>query len=215
VESLAKFHSFWWGHSDLGTRVGRWVSEFSLRRTVGFVQTHWPVLLNRLKDSITEAEKLAVTRITDSALMVFRERLAERHSLTLVHGDAHAMNFLVPSMEQMDNTAYILDWQTPGWLWQVSFGVSDLAYFMVRFWSPRRRSQVEEDLLRSYLMELENRNVKNYSWDDLFYDYRLSVVLCLFVAVHEASSRQSTAWFPQLENCLAAILELDCLELFA
>jgi hypothetical protein len=213
VESLAKFHAFWWDHGGLGNSIGRKVTEYSLRRTVGFVQSHWPVLKHKLGDRITDEESRVVDRIMESALTTFRERLS-RANLTLIHGDAHAMNFLVPKMKGA-NSCYILDWQTPDWLWEIWCGVSDLAYHIVRFWSARRRNQMEHTLLRHYLTELEKRNVADYSWSELFCDYRLSVVLCLFVVIHEACSRQSPAWYPQLENCLAAILDLNCVELFA
>jgi len=68
--------------------------------------------------------------------------------------------------------------------------------------------------LRHYHERLIEHGVEQYSWDDLWLDYRLCVMKQLFEAVWGWSVGQNTSiWWNHLERISLAIEDLNCLEL--
>jgi hypothetical protein len=131
------------------------------------------------------------------------QRLASAQQLTLLHGDAHAGNFLLPT-SGATREVRIVDWQMPPWLWETGCGVSDLAYLMVRFWPERRRQEMEEQLLLRYHRRLVEHGVAGYSTEQLWEDYRLCALQSLFLSIDAAFHQEPSRWYPQYELAMAA-----------
>lgn len=102
-----------------------------------------------------------------------------RETRTLVHGDAHAWNFLFPRVAGDDAAGdadapvagvYLIDWQN----WQAGPPTFDLATFMVLDWYPERRAGLEATLLRRYHHRLQALGVRAYSWETCWRDYQLA-----------------------------------------
>jgi hypothetical protein len=91
---------------------------------------------------------------------------------------------------------------------------NDLAYMMALMWGPDLRGRWEQPLLRRYHQRLAER-VRNYGWDQLWWDYRFAVVIHLFTPVHQAAGGQVPAetWRRKLERIVQAFDDLDCREL--
>ena len=141
------------------------------------------------------------------------ERAKGGKNLTYIHGDAHARNFLLPR-DPNNGRAYLIDRQPFDWSLQCWAGVSDLAYLMVHWWYPERRRLLERPLLERYHRRLQEHGIKDYDWDDLWYDYRLSAIFSLLVvAAWGGETELAFNWYPQLEKATAAYEDLECAEI--
>jgi hypothetical protein len=80
-------------------------------------------------------------------------------------------------------------------------------------WFPERRERFEEALLRAYHDELHTHGI-DYSFDDLWFDYRLQVAGLLFLAIIQWSNKApALIWWPHLERAFSVFDELDCRQL--
>ncbi len=117
--------------------------------------------------------------------------------------------FLYP-YDETGNTVRIVDWQS----WRVDTGTDDLAYMMACHWYPGYRRSLERSLVKRYYERLLAGGVKNYSWEECWYDYRASVIRCLFFLLGSwTPKRPVSLWFDRLENGLLAFEDLSCAEL--
>jgi aminoglycoside phosphotransferase family enzyme len=214
VDALADFHAFWWDHPLLGTEIGQLPSEYDIRRTIGHAACYFPQVADFLADRLSSRWRRAFEQAFSAHAELLSKRLARGKHLTIVHGDAHAMNFLLPRNPARER-AVIIDWYSPHWVWRCWTGVSDLAYLMVRLWPPERRRSLERLLLSRYHDRLAAHGVHEYSWDELWYDYRLSAMLSLYVIVEEAVRVETWKWYAQLQNTLAAFEDLSCTTVLA
>ena len=94
---------------------------------------------------------------------------------TVVHGDYRLDNCFF-SAGAASQQVVVIDWEfcTRG------RGAYDVATFTSEAFSPRRRREVELDILEEYHSTLEEQGVRSYSFEECLYDYRLSM-LELFV----------------------------------
>ncbi|MGD2078946.1 MAG: aminoglycoside phosphotransferase, partial [Chloroflexota bacterium] len=106
----------------------------------------------------------------------------------------------------------IVDWQS----WRVDTGTDDLAYMMACHWYPEYRARWERPLVEGYHRALLTYGVVDYPWPACWYDYRASVIRCLFFLLgswHPA--RPASMWWERLEKGLLAYEDLGCAELLA
>src|SRR5690606_25039100 len=68
------------------------------------------------------------------------------------------------------------NWQS----WRVDTGTDDLAYLMACHWPLDEHPGLEQAMLVHYWQGLETEGIHSYGWDDLQYDYRASLIRCLF-----------------------------------
>jgi len=108
---------------------------------------------------------------------------------------------------------YLIDWHTFDFEPQCWLGASDLAYMICHYWYPERRQTLEIDLLKRYHERLLEYGVADYSWEALWYDYRLSAILSLYIPVLRSNPRLAWNWYPQFEKATSAFDDLDCAEL--
>jgi thiamine kinase-like enzyme len=161
------------------------------------IAKHLPAFFDAHGDSMTAEGRRIYERVFSSRLRPWL-RLAEPRALTVIHGDAHAWNFLFPRAGP--GPAFLIDWQ----LWHLDLGARDLAFLMALHWYPGRRRELEPALLRSYHDGLLAHGV----------DYRRCVVRNLTLPIIFWSRRMKPeGWWHRLECALAAYRDLACDEL--
>lgn len=208
MDCLAQFHAFWWDHSDLGKSIGKAPSNDSIETYTLDMEKRFSGFVDFLGDRLSEDRRKLYQRVLLLAPGVWRERIRDRKNLTIVHGDAHFWSFLYPRSN--GDKIYIIDWQA----WRVDTATDDLAYMIALHWYPERRRSLERTLVRRYHDKLAAYGVKNYDWDECWYDYRFSVIGNLFIPVWQWSAKLPPAiWWPHLERGILAFNDLGCADL--
>ena len=128
---------------------------------------------------------------------------------TLLHIDAHFWNFLYPKDINNENLkACLTDWAT----WGIGVGCQDLAFMLGIFLSHDSRRLMEKDLMERYYNGLLKLGVENYSWDECWYDYKLSALLNLYRIILRWNANMKFWWY-EFERVLFMIEDLNCMEL--
>jgi hypothetical protein len=204
VEALAEVHATWWEAPSLGTSVGSHHTAESLTTMVAGIAARLPGFCDAVGDALSAERRETMERVFGSRLRPWL-RLLEPRALTVTHGDAHGWNFLFP--REAGTAAYLVDWQ----LWHVDVGARDLAFLMALHWYPERRRALEIPLLRAYGERLAARGVDDYSWEDLWLDYRLGCVRNLTIPIlFWSRGMPPEAWWHRLECALVAYDDLRC-----
>ena len=96
----------------------------------------------------------------------------------------------------------------------IDLAPKDLAHMMALFWFPEQRKAMETPLLRQYHERLCENGVADYSWEQLWSDYRLCVIRKLFHPAWQwATGHHPNIWWNHLERVLTAYEDLHCREL--
>lgn len=212
ADGLAAVHARYWGRTademESGPLQGvdlTFVPE-DIAGTYGRFAAEVEPCLEALGTWLSAGQRQAFRRLAARG----PEKLAARFAagpLTLVHGDPHTQNLVVPRPGAGAGPV-IIDWGT----WQQSYGPEDLASYMAPFWYPRLRLQAEEGVLRRYHQGLEKGGVRGYSWAACRDDYRLGVCGRLLYRLRlPALGDHAALWI--FENVLAAYEALGCAEL--
>ncbi len=147
--------------------------------------------------------------LASSFLARRHRRLCELRQVTLIHGDPHTGNVMLPH-DTAHHRAMLIDWG----LWDINSAAIDLAFLMALHWSSQRRVVLEKRLLEHYHDRLVADGVGDYSWDDLWLDYREAVIVMTLIPIGQFR-RQSPAgrvWFG-VQDSMAAFEDLHCAEL--
>jgi hypothetical protein len=207
IDALALIHAKCWEASALGDTIGKSHTSESLTSMVQGVAAQLPAFLDTVGDALPIESRHIYERVFASSLKPWL-RLTNPHALTIIHGDAHTWNFLFP--RSGSGAAYLIDWQ----LWHIDVGTRDLAYFMALHWYPDRRRELETPLIKRYHEALLRQSITNYTYDDLWLDYRRCVVRNLTIPVlNWSQGMKPKNWWHRLECALAAYQELQCDEL--
>ncbi len=220
VDCLAEFHAFWWDHKQLKelskySFIFYTFKENSLNKKEIF---SWfeneKVALNQmlkfLGDRISDKRKELFETVFSKYPQITYGRIKQKN-ITLIHSDAHLLNFFFPKdIENEKSKAKLIDWE----FWALGVGAYDLAYMIGFCWYPERRNLMEKDLVKRYHNNLLNFGVKNYSWDDCWDDYRLSAFLNLYRIIYWwGHEYPPTFWWDALERTFLTIEDLNCMEL--
>jgi hypothetical protein len=96
-------------------------------------------------------------------------------------------------------------------------GVYDLAYAMVLYWDVEIRRALEMSVLRHYHECLIRRGTTGYTWEHLWDDYRLCVMMGVYVATEWCRSQLNMDthqyWMPMLQRTLTAVDDLQAADL--
>jgi hypothetical protein len=141
------------------------------------------------------------------------ERAKNPNGFTLVHGDVNPGNILSP-LSGVGPT-YLIDRQPFDWSLTTWLGVSDLAYMMVLWWNADFRRQHEVKVLQTYYASLLVNGVTGYSWEQLWQDYRLAVMQCIYIPFEWClleTDRINMRWLWEMEfrRVLTATQDLNC-----
>ena len=165
-----------------------------------------PEFIEQLRDWITPNWKAAYGLLFDAFPKPLSDRIECGVNLTLVHGDTHAGNFLIPH-DPGSRRCYVIDWST----YHRWFGAKDVAYFMSTWWTPRLRRIMEHDMARQYLDRVVEYGVSDYGWEDCWRDYRLSVIETALHTVHiPIPWDMAWLWYPHFEQTMSAFQDPRC-----
>jgi thiamine kinase-like enzyme len=209
ARTLARLHAYWWEKPNLNT-VSDLPTETVIKRYVEKCLPGLSPMFDFLGDRLTQQQKSRIEKLIEQypRWMITRTQQTPNH-LTLIHGDAHNANFLLP---KTNGETYLIDRQPFDWSLTCWLGVSDLTYMMVHWWYPSYRQRVEETVLRAYHAELVLCGVENYDWEQLWQDYRLCAIQSLYVPLAwcalESAEKVASAWYPLLMYTLDALEQL-------
>ena len=202
VMALAHVHAHWWESPALGSSVGTLHTDATLREMIRGIADKLPGFLDALGDSLPALDRRLLETVFGSSLAPWL-RLTDARALTVTHGDAHTWNFLFPRSGA--GLPYLVDWQ----LWHVDVGARDLAFMIALHWSPALRQGLERPLLHLYHRRLAESGVSDYSFDDLWLDYRRCIVRNLtFPIILWGRGLPAEAWRHRLDCALAAYRDL-------
>lgn len=208
--ALARFHARWWEHPGLGTEIGEPWSERAAAESATSLEASLATFRGIVGDRMA-ASRYAVYERALSVWPQLTRRLRGPAKLTLIHGDAHAGNCLVPR-DPARHPAYLADLATC----RIRTPANDLAFMMAVSWFPSLRSRWEGALLRHHHEELVARGVTGYPLSDLEWDYRFAVIIHLFTPVIQAAGGivGPGTWWYNAERIHAAFDDLNCAELW-
>lgn len=212
AEALATLHARWWGAARLAEANAPIHDADHIRRFAAIaepgaghilarfsdqLQPHWPALL---RDLFARHPQAMVSRTRDL------------NGFTLIHGDVNVGNILAPRAG--DRPLYLIDRQPFNWSLTTWLGAYDLAYAIVLDWPAELRRQCEIPILERYLACLIGKGVRDYSWQQLWDDYRLCAAMGVYVAVEYCrggvNERWIDRWLTALQRSLTACDDLDC-----
>jgi len=205
VLALAQLHAHWWDNARFGNSDFPLVSPKQCVEIVSVFEAAYQDFRDQLGDRLSDSRRTVYQRTLASLPRLLKSRLVDSSQLTLVHGDAHHWNTLLPtSGEQL----VIIDWQT----WHVDVATHDLAYLMGVLWYPEHRARQEQCLLALYQRAIHSFGL-DYSERDLLQDYRLSILRHLFTPVILSEFTPAAVWWPQLDRVFSAFENWQCAEL--
>ena len=206
MEVLAQIHAFWWERPHAGILIE--TTPQMLTDEFNADVANYGAFADFLGDRLLSSHRAIYENVINRMLLLRQKRFASQKHITLSHGDAHAWNFMYPVSE--DESPRLLDWEACG----VNVGVNDAAYLMAVFWHPERRQWLEKPLLRHYHRHLLQQGISGYTWEDCWYDYRLSVINLLFMPVWWwVFKTPAFLWWYRLERLMMAYDDLECAEL--
>jgi len=210
AESLARTHAHWWNHPQLGKTIGAPLTPDEADASLKRLEASYPHFMGYLGDALLPAQKGAYERIFASSFLQRRaQRLQAQQTVTLIHGDAHTNNLMLP-YDHARGQAILIDWHR----WSVDVPLYDLAFLVALHWSAERRAALEQPLLRHYYDHLLGQGVSAYSWEDCWNDYRASVIVMTLIPIGQFRRRMSAGviWYG-MEQSVAAFNDLACVEL--
>ena len=212
MDAFALTHAFWWEHPKL---IQNYYEPYSLNTLDSFINSAQAKLQDFIEfrgPALSSKHAGCLQAIVSIWPAKRVERLISGKGITLVHRDPHTLNVLY-SYDRKNVKVKLIDWQS----WRVDTGTDDIAYYMACHWPTEFRQNVEQDLVKHYHDQLLMFGVIDYSWEDCWYDYRASVIRCLFFLVSAWSPKQWERgwWWDKLSHGLQAFDDLNCRDLLA
>ncbi|EPX54933.1 hypothetical protein D187_009672 [Cystobacter fuscus DSM 2262] len=208
VDCLAGLHVQRWEDAQMrerfATRNGDPSYGFLFKQTLGA----FGGFVDALEDRLSGERRALYERVLEVWPRMCLERIQRGHGVTMIHGDAHPWNFLLPRPGQAGRL-FLADWAD----WRFDSGTHDLAFLVSLPCFPEQRARMEQELVRRYCQRLNEGGVR-YGWEECWLDYRKSVIGNLLWPVFWWSlGSPSSIWWPNLERAVLAFQEQGCEEL--
>jgi hypothetical protein len=204
VDSLARFHAWWWEHPRLNHAAGGLPDAASLPAECDRLRDAYPAFANLLGEALSPEDRRIYESVL-AALPALLSRHAEERGQTMVHGDAHFWNFLYPRDPNTGHTC-IIDWQS----YRAGRGAHDLAYTIVLRY-PHRTPTTEVALVRRYYDRLIKHGVAGFDWDTCWDDYRRAAAEHVLASLRWWSrGTPESFWRLFIKHPLSAYHELAC-----
>lgn len=217
AEGLATMHARWWGGSRLAEAGAPIHDPKHIQRFVDIAEPGAGHILKRFTSELKPHWPEAIQAFYANHPQAMITRTLDDNGFTLIHGDVGQANILVPRVG--DRPIYIIDRQPFDWSLTTWLGVYDLAYAIVLDWEIESRRRLELPILKRYHEQLIKKGVANYSWEQLYDDYRLSVAMGIYIATEYCrggvNERRIQFWLAYLQRTLTACDDLNCYELWA
>ena len=201
IDAFALIHAFWWEHPTLDNPH----TAVSIANNIRNAQAKFSDFANFMANRLTPTQHHILQTAISQWPPHRQQRLLQGKGLTLVHRDPHPLNLLY---ERNGRHVKLIDWQS----WRADTGTDDIAYFIACHWPAALRHKEEHTLLRQYHHQLIDNGVQNYTWADCWYDYRASVMRCLFFLLNAWSPAQWERgwWWPKVKAGIRAFQDLNC-----
>ena len=208
IRARARFHAAWWDDPRLVTTLGTWLDAGALDDERARLANAFQRFAARLGDRLPPVRHDLYQRYL-GAMPRLAARYQSRRNITIVHGDAHVWNCLMP--RDGGDDVRLFDWDS----WRIGIGSNDLSYMMAMHWYPGLRGTLERPLLDLYHATLAAHGVA-YDRRALDVDYRWSVLRQIATPVWQAANDiPPVIWWNNLERILLAVDDLGCGELLA
>ena len=213
IHQIARFHAHWWESPRLDKF--KWLSGTEIPgdvEPVHFREQLWPAFLKRISIQLSD-EMMKIGELLGEYKGQIARRLFTRKPDTLIHADYHLENMMFGTAGE--EAFFVVDWQFV----KRGCGIWDVAYFLSENLASEDRQAIEMDLLHEYMRILDDYGVRNYSFDDAMYDYRLSLLhrfgnLITTIAAMPFTEKQIRIHADKLlPRTISAILDDDCYSL--
>jgi aminoglycoside phosphotransferase (APT) family kinase protein len=211
VDLLARLHAGWWrkGMPAPDSDDPPMPPRPSPEQQVAELRQRIAAFGDFLGERLSPRRRKTFAAVADGAPGMWRRRQEAGRPTTLIHGDAHAWNFLFPKDPGV-GPVYLCDWQS----WSIAEPTRDIAYLVGLHWFRDQRERFEQPLLRRYHARLRAEGVTDYPWEACWNDYRYSMSHLLWWPVRQWRNGHSAAvWWPHVERGMAAFDDLECAEL--
>jgi thiamine kinase-like enzyme len=208
VASLGGIHAAWWDNPGLENMFAPYPTKEACLENFkrDFIQACNDFAMF-LDDRLTEQYR-SYYQLWMDHYESWVGRFLSFRNITLLHCDTHFWNFLLPKDQAGD--IKLIDWQC----YEYGIGAQDLAYMIALHWYPSRRKLYEAELLKVYHEALIRGGVKDYSLEELQWDYRWAVIGGLSVPVLQQRAKiRADVWWNHLERIMMAFEDLNCMEL--
>jgi hypothetical protein len=168
VREIARFHAYWWEHPQLNQMT--WLgTRTSSRPSSGSMRRNWEPFLAKVGDTLPMEVKAVGQQLIEYRASIVQH--LEEPPVTLIHGDYKLDNMFFATAEGGVPFA-VIDWQRSG----RRRGVYDVACFLCKNVAPELRRANEVAFMRMYHAILIGQGVQDYPFDQLWYDYRISIL---------------------------------------
>ena len=205
AESLARVHAPWWQSPRLGVEIGQPHDADKAKMQIERFHASLPAFMDYVGASLMGWQREVYEKILASDILERRtRRQAEGDCLTLVHGDTHQGNFMLPN-DPVKDQVVLIDWHR--------YDI-DIAFLIANRWTSERRAEYEENMVRRYHQTLLACGVAGYDWAACWRDYRECVILMPLIPVGQVRRKQhpGVIWHG-IECGTAAFRDLGCGEL--
>ena len=209
VEAYGQFHAFWWEDAqifqdDFLKAKGFGVSHAATSASVIQENDHyfrhqvWSQWVEQHGGQLSRDQRMVCEKALSSWAALFSQRIRDNKGLTLIQGDAHLNNVLLPKHPMMQPV--LIDWEG----WTRGIGIWDFTRMLMMCQLPAdKRRSLEIELLSHYHTQLMALGVENYSLQNCHHDYRLCIL---------ANIPHALAWedFSYLETTIQAFKDWQC-----
>lgn len=176
--TLSKFHSVFWNNNDLSERNSnhhKTVSE-SKKMISTFFDDNLHLIPCKWFENINAAYKIYVELLTDEYY-----RKQKTNNITLLNGDAHISNFMFS--KKPNKQPKMVDFQFQ----KIGIGCLDLAHLTRKTTAVCKNKQDHEGVVRRYHDSLIEYGIKNYTYEQCFYDYQRCVATLILNPIWQYS----------------------------
>ncbi len=205
IDTLAAIHAFWWEHPKLEEITGTpQINKKLVIASFKAIEEYLPQFLELSSNRISRERIELYSKCYSLYPEVLWNRFSKKKNLTLTHGDAHPWQFYYPkNIDSKQSKAYLSDWSC----WGLSVGNYDLAYMIGMFSKPEEHRKIKRELIEHYHNALINYGIKNYSYDDCFYDYRMGLINNFYIPFWNSNPNMFR------EEAVLNFEDLNCMEL--
>jgi hypothetical protein len=213
LSSIAAVHAAWWRSPALPSKP--WLSLAGLTSVPEIQQiavASWPGFLDRLSIPVTtaiaDAGELAGRYLTETGAY-----LLESSPSTLIHHDFDADNLIFSDVDGR-LCVTVIDWQ----LVTQGHAAVDVGWLVAGQCDPATRREHERDLVAGYHRLLVRQGVPDYSFEQCWDDYRLTMLMAVArvsTSVGALPGPRGGFWdvvFPRYAQALADLEVADLLE---
>lgn len=208
VREIARFHATWWRQQQMEDISWMpYINDPVNLSAEPQYQQAWEPFVQKWGERLSPEMKALGERFAPRVGQVLHN-MADRPR-TIVHGDFRLDNLFFGCSEQ--DPFAVIDWQIAN----RGIGAFDIGYLFAGNLKTDLRREHEQDLLRLYHDTLVANGVKDYSFDDLFEDYRTSVMFSFVYNVigsgqlDFANERGLSMWTAWLDRTTTAIADLN------